>query len=352
MDALRSAQEAVRITEALDDPRGASEALDALGNIQAITTDLRGALESQSRRLRWAQRLEDTAELVDIHGEVCMAHTLVGDFAEAVEHGRESLAMATTADADLLRMRALRSADARLLRVGSLAGGDPHRRGANQWRTAPTHATVAAPPLGAAGLGHRPRAHRRARRGGRADATGEYGRRPCEEAYVELFKARLALARGATKEARQLLLSAVEARSGRFILPALLAELAELGARTGERALFDRFSAQALELGWRSGARKAQAQATRARGIVAVSDEQWDDALTDLAVRPQSLPRAGHAVGGGADALCALWTLSAARRDGRCRVGARRRLPARAGALRGAESGARYRAGARRAGGW
>src|SRR5262249_48471155 len=103
-----------------------------------------------------------------------------------------------------------------------------------------------------------------------------------EEQYVELFKARLALARGALEEARQLLVSAVEARSGRFVLPTLLAELAELGARTGDRALFDRYGTQALELGWRSGARKAFAQANRARGIVKVAVEHWDDALCDL----------------------------------------------------------------------
>jgi hypothetical protein len=99
---------------------------------------------------------------------------------------------------------------------------------------------------------------------------------------IEFMKGRLALARGATKEARQLFLSAYEARSGRVLLPALLAELAELGARTADMDLYLRFGAQALELGWRSGARKALAQSFRARGIVAVAENRWDDALADL----------------------------------------------------------------------
>jgi tetratricopeptide (TPR) repeat protein len=282
VDALRGAQEAVRITEALEEPRGASEALDALGNIQAITTDLSGALASQSRRLHWAQRLEDTAELVDIHGEVCMAHTLVGDFSDAVAHGRESLVMATATDADLLRMRALRSLTIayfewdrwpETIRTGEEL--NQVARGAILPQTTHHRWALLAWAIALARTGERDAADALTRRVSMvADRS--------EEQYVELFKARLALARGATKEARQLLLSAVEARSGRFILPALLAELAELGARTGERALFDHYAAQALELGWRSGARKAQAQATRARGIVGVSDEQWDDALADL----------------------------------------------------------------------
>jgi hypothetical protein len=100
--------------------------------------------------------------------------------------------------------------------------------------------------------------------------------------FVSLYKARLALARGAEREARLLLLAALDAHSGRLVLPALLAELAELGARSGDRDLYERFGAQAQELGWRSGARKALAQAIRARGIVAVADARWDDAVGDL----------------------------------------------------------------------
>jgi tetratricopeptide (TPR) repeat protein len=103
-----------------------------------------------------------------------------------------------------------------------------------------------------------------------------------EVQHIELMKGRLALARGATKEAKQLFLSAYEARLGRVLLPMLLAELAELGARTTDVELYERFGAQASELGWRSGARKALAQATRARGIIAVAQTRWDDALADL----------------------------------------------------------------------
>jgi hypothetical protein len=58
--------------------------------------------------------------------------------------------------------------------------------------------------------------------------------------------------------------------------------LADLGARRGNRLLYDRFGAEALELGWRSGARKALAQAIRARGIHAVAEARWEDADADL----------------------------------------------------------------------
>jgi hypothetical protein len=37
-----------------------------------------------------------------------------------------------------------------------------------------------------------------------------------------------------------------------------------------------------MELGWRSGARKALAQSIRARGIVAMAAGRWDDGLADL----------------------------------------------------------------------
>ena len=49
--ALSSAEEAVAITERADEPRAASEALDALGSMQATVTNLRGYLASQTRRL-------------------------------------------------------------------------------------------------------------------------------------------------------------------------------------------------------------------------------------------------------------------------------------------------------------
>jgi class 3 adenylate cyclase len=282
LDGLRSAREAVRITEALDDPFGASEALDALGGMQSITTDLRGNLESQTRRLYWARRIDDPHELVDIHSTMCMAYTLVGDYAPAAEQGRLALELAEAADADPLRASVLRN-----LVVASFEW--------DHWpdtiRMAEQLQTVAAR-LGVINSDH----HRWAllvwatalARTGERDASDAVARRVSgvsdrnEVQYVELAEARLALARGAMKEARQMLLVALEAHAGRLILPALLSELAELGARTGDRELYERFAAQALEIGWRSGARKALSQALRARGIVAIADGAWDDGLADL----------------------------------------------------------------------
>jgi tetratricopeptide (TPR) repeat protein len=282
LDGLRSAREAVRIGEALNDARGASEALDALGNMQAITADLRGSLESQTRRLHWARRLDDTTELVDIHSEVCLAYALVGDYALAVDHGRQALELADVSDTDLLRARALRQlslayfewdrwddvsrAGRQLTALPSRPSdlqSDAHRWALLAWAIAQTR------------IGERDDADRLVRR------VLEGADRDNSQ-LIELYRARLALARGAMKEARQTLLGAHEAKAGRMILPFLLAELAELGARTGDRELYERFGAQALELGWRSGARKALAQAIRARGIIGVADGQWDDALCDL----------------------------------------------------------------------
>ncbi len=282
LDALQSAREAVRISETLDNPTAASEALDALGNVQAVTTDLLGSLESQTRRLVWAQRLDDNAELVDIDGEVCMANVLVGNFAEAAEHGRRSLERAIAADTDILRARALRNLTLAYFEwdhwPDTIRTGERLAEVSRSLDTpAPSHQRWAllAWATALARTGERDAADALYRRVGMAADR-------VTEQYVELYKARLALARGATKEARQILITALDARAGRFILPALLAELAELGARSGERALYDRYGAQALELGWRSGARKALAQANRASGIVAIADGRWDDALGDL----------------------------------------------------------------------
>jgi tetratricopeptide (TPR) repeat protein len=100
--------------------------------------------------------------------------------------------------------------------------------------------------------------------------------------FIEVMRGRLALARGATREAKQIWQAAVELRSGRQGLAALLAELAELAARTGDIRLYEHYGASALELGWRSGARKALAQAIRARGLVAISAARWEDASHDL----------------------------------------------------------------------
>lgn len=282
LDALRSAREAVRITEQLDEPLSASEALDALGSLQSATTDLRGNLESQTRRLYWAQRLDDTFELVDIDATVCSAYMLVGDYALAIEHGQRALGLANSADAEALCAQALRNLAIAYFewdkwpdtvrmaeQVQSLSPrltltySDSHRWALLCWA------------IVLARTGERDGSDRVLRR------VSELPDRS-EAQFLGLVKARLALARGALKEARQLLLASLESRAGRMALPLVLSELAELGARTGERELYDRFAAQALELGWRSGARKALSQSIRARGIIGVADGRWDDALADL----------------------------------------------------------------------
>ena len=282
LDALRSAREAVRITEALDEPHSASEALDALGSLQSATTDLRGNLESQTRRLHWAQRLDDTFELVDIDATVCSAYMLVGDYALAIEHGQRALGLANSADTDALCAQAVRNlaiayfewdkwpdtvrmceqAQALAPRL-TVTYSDSHRWALLCWA------------IVLARTGERDGSDRILRR------VSELPERS-EAQFLGLVKARLAIARGALKEARQSLLASLESRAGRMALPLVLSELAELGARTGERDLYDRFAAQALELGWRSGARKALSQAIRARGVIGIADGRWDDALADL----------------------------------------------------------------------
>ncbi len=284
LEALRSAREAVCLMEEREDPRGASEALDALGNIQAATTDLRGYLESQGQRLRWAERIDVARELVDIHSELSLAHQLVGEYAPAAQRAATALEIAREADSNMLQAQALRSAV--LAHV--------------EWDNWAEALRLGAELLGAAAraeVGHSDRyawallaLATVAQRTGRRDETerfvecvAAYPQTSAVESpqYVELFRARLALARGATREARRILLAALERRSGRQSLAAVLAELAELGARVGNAQLYERFGAQALELGWRSGARKALAQATRARAIVALGKRRWDDALSD-----------------------------------------------------------------------
>lgn len=282
LDAMRSAREAVRISESLDDARSASEALDALGNVQTVTADLQGNLESQTRRLHWARRLDDVNELVDIYTEVCIAHTLVGEYATGEERGQHALELADAADADPLRARALRVLVNCTFEHDRWA--DTVRLG-RQLQTLSTHVDLAHSQherwafivlaVAHARMGDREAAERIEQRLNQvAELT------PVQ--FLELSKARLALARGATKEARQILLAALDVRSGRLAMPMLLAELAELGARSGDRDFYDRFATQALELGWRSGARKAQAQAIRARGIMAAATGDWDDAQYDL----------------------------------------------------------------------
>ena len=285
LDALRSAREAAHILEALDDPLGASEALDALGNILAATTDLRGYLDSQRRRLAWAERIEEPTELVDMYSEISLACHLVGEYAEAVEHAQAALRLAEEAEVEAARTQALRSAVLAWFEWDSFAEaltlGRQMRMAATQVDVVSSHRhawAILALAIAAARTGVR-------------DDTPGHVRREVETMlrtetdkaqYLEVYRGRLALARGATDEAREIFLAALDYRSGRQGLAPLLAELAELGARTGDVALYERFGAQALELGWRSGARKSLAQATRARAIIAIGEERFDDALTDV----------------------------------------------------------------------
>ena len=53
----------------------------------SATTDLRGYLDSQRRRLAWAERMR--AELVDMYSEISLA--CWGEYAEAVEHAQAAL---------------------------------------------------------------------------------------------------------------------------------------------------------------------------------------------------------------------------------------------------------------------
>ncbi|HEU0026606.1 MAG TPA: adenylate/guanylate cyclase domain-containing protein [Ktedonobacterales bacterium] len=284
LDAYRSAREAVRITENVGDARAASEALDALGNLQAIMSDLTGYLESQQRRLRLAESIEDRQELVDINTEVSQACQLIGDFAESVRYASAANTLATEASSDELCVKAL-------WRL-TLAWSDWDR-----WPEA-LQAGAELDERAQRTVMRRSEHHRWAllslatihTRMGDADAATRLVRAAAESSepaervpqYVELARARLALARGATREARQILLAALDLRSGRYSMVAVMAELAEIAARVGDGDLYERFGPGALELGWRSGARKALAQAIRARAIVAISAGRWDDALSDV----------------------------------------------------------------------
>ncbi|HEX8731619.1 MAG TPA: adenylate/guanylate cyclase domain-containing protein [Ktedonobacterales bacterium] len=280
LDAYRSAREAVRITEAHEDARASSAALDALGNIQSIMTDLKGYLESQKRRLRWIDAIDEPQEVVDINTEVSQAYQLVGDFAEATRYAEAGLAVANEVDADSLRVKALwRLVIARFewdhWAEATQAGADLLARSQGSVLSQSNHQLWAVLTLATI-----------AARTGEADTAARLARSSAEirvatSQYVELARARLAVARGEPREAQRILLNALENRSGRHSMAALMAELAELAARGGDLDLYDRFGAEALELGWRSGARKALAQALRARAIVGVSAGRWEDALAD-----------------------------------------------------------------------
>ena len=283
LDAYRSAREAVRITEKLGDARAASEALDALGNLQAIMSDLTGYLESQQRRLRWAESIEDRQELVDINTEVSQAYQLVGDLVESVRYASAANDLAIEAASDELRVKALWRltlawAEWDRWPEALQAGAELIERAQHTVMRHTSHHRWALLSLATiyARMGDADTATRLARSGAESSEPAE--RTP---QYVELARARLALARGATREARQILLAALDLRSGRHSMAAVMAELAEIAARVGDSDLYDRFGPGALELGWRSGARKALAQAVRARAIVAISAGRWDDALAD-----------------------------------------------------------------------
>lgn len=283
LEALRSAREAVRITEALGEPRGASEALDALGNMQAITTDLRGLLETMTRRLHWAQHIDDPNELVDIHAEVSHAHQAVGEFEEAVSHARVALDIANAAEVEAMQGHALSTLVIAYFEWDhwqeAIKAGEELLNVSTQAAVRRSHrklAAVLAMAIVKARMGDRDGADVLARS---VVETSPHAR---DVQYLAVGRARFALANGATREAQQLLLKGLEDREGRVSMAMLLAELAELLACEGDMELYDRYGAQALELGWRSGARKALAQAIRARGIVAVAEGRWDDALSDL----------------------------------------------------------------------
>ncbi|HEX9068181.1 MAG TPA: hypothetical protein VF807_05385, partial [Ktedonobacterales bacterium] len=293
LDALRGAREAVRIQEELGNAHEASEALDALGNVLAATTDLRGYMESQLRRLDWAEQIKDPNELVDIHSEVSLAAELSSDFSTAIRHGEQALAIAHQADSAVLGAQALRSLvlayvecdhyHAALELEGEYRESLSHSRKPGSGRQAWAMLALA---LAAMRLGQIERAEEIIERA-RARTLGRV-RHDERQQYIELLRARLALERGLQAEAKRIMLDAEALRSGRFILAALLAELTELSAREGDRETYDRFAAQAQELGWRSGARKALAQTIRARAIVAIEARAWDDALADIASALQS----------------------------------------------------------------
>jgi class 3 adenylate cyclase/tetratricopeptide (TPR) repeat protein len=282
LDALRAAREAVGITEHLGDALGASAALDALGNMQATTTDLRGFLESQTRRLEWGRQIDDPNELVDMHAEVSSAHQLVGDFPLAVEHAQIARDIADEADSDVLRLQALQRLAVAHFESdqwdATIAGGKSLLE--VLYRVSIRHSDRMRWALLAVAIAH-------ALRGEEADA-GRYVRlvHPVADAhetqYVGLYWARFALARGDWEEAQRLMLRALTYEPGRLILAALHSDIAELAARTNNHQLFERYGAEALELGWRSGARKALAQAIRARAIVALQSDHLEDAQADL----------------------------------------------------------------------
>ncbi len=281
-DALESAEEAATIAERLDAPRSASEALDALGNMQATIADLKGYLRSQRRRLFWARRIDDPNEMVDIHNEVSAAYQAVGQFGPAIEHATTALQRAEQIDNDLLRAQALQRLTVAYFEWDrwSDAVNDGEQMIAiaahtsfpqqNHYRWGLLALAVALTRMG---------------RHDRADQiVQQLDDLPVilEAQYVGLFRGRLQLARGNLAEAEQIWREALKITAGRHSYPALLAELTELGARQDRRDLTDEFGARALDIGERSGARKPLAAALRARGVVALADRRLAEAERDL----------------------------------------------------------------------
>jgi class 3 adenylate cyclase/tetratricopeptide (TPR) repeat protein len=281
--ALDAAEEAVELAERKRAPRHASEALDALGNMQAMTTNLVGYLKSQVRRLYWARRIDDHNEIIDIHCEVSSAHQMVGEYAQAIEHAKTALRMAEEIDNSTLQGQALQRlviayyeqdswpetiADGeRLIAIGprtTLITQNHYRWG------------VLAFAIALARTGQKDRLDHVIRTLTLLPPV-HY-----EAQYVQVFRARLLLAQGEYSEPESILQAALENTAGRHSYPALLAELAELGARQGRRDLTEKYGQRAVMVGERSGARKPYAQALRARGLVALSDGHMAEARQDL----------------------------------------------------------------------
>lgn len=270
-EAMASAEEAVDIAERLKAPHHASEALDALGNMQAITTNLTGHLKSQVRRLYWAQQIDDRNELIDIHCEVSVAHQMIGEYQPAIDHAQKALELAQQSENDLFVAQALQRLviayfewdhwpetiqyGNQLITIGpetTISTGNQYRWG------------VLATAVAYARQGNMDRSYAFSRQLDMQSSARE-------SQYVGVFRGRLRLARGQAADSEHIFRAALAAPAGRHILPALLSELAELGARLGKREVYDEFGEQALTLAKQSGAKKPLAQALRARGISLMS---------------------------------------------------------------------------------
>ncbi len=281
-DALASAEEAVRIAELLDAPREASVALDALGNMQATITDLRGHLASQARRLFWARRIEDHNEIIDIHSEVSAAHQMLGEYPRAVYHANVALEEAARYTNEILRSQALqrlviayfewdrfKEAIARGVELQGLAARVTVSR-QNHYRWAMLALALAY--LHTDQPDHADQVLRQL-----AELPPIF-----ESQYVVVMRGRVQVALGAEAEAIRIFQDALSIRAGRHSQPMLLAELAELGALLDNAELTATYGARAVTLAERSGARKPLAQALRARSGVALQAGRTHEAWRDL----------------------------------------------------------------------